>query len=382
MNNDLQLSDILRKNSIREVAVVYTSSMLPFLSTLLRDYSVITTRTADIANLFFVNFNIANFISIIPGEYLWTKCNLAHEKPARFEFFEFCLLVVSTLAASIILLCFLGVRFSAWYFIPAFSIIFGYPIGVLNGLKMYFFSRMIQATLGVIMAAMVFVVSADLPNIYFISLVITAGLFLAPVFFKRILIMSWSRIDYKKLVNALLVTIVPYACFYIANSIALSANDNNSRMVIISNRISVYLFTFILMASPVFMNMFKHLNDSRTIIIRYINYRDFLAVLLFVLMGIGVFLVLNSREAGLIYFSFFISMSCSFMFYISKLLFLTRNVARKSQAVITVCVILILVGPLLFFKSALYTLLTLSLLSIVINYAGLLCLGTMVESRL
>jgi len=251
------LRPILKSKIGKELFLVYASGLFPFFGSLLRDFAILSRVPVSEATSFFKYFFLSNLVALIPAEYIWTKYNSLPGQRARIPAAEIGLMAGLTVSAGYLAFRAAGATSWFWTLVPVLSVIVAYPIGIYNGLKLYLPSKIVSTLPNIIMAGFTLVLSFHLPASYSLSLVIVSAVvfsFLAGG--KRIQITA-ERFDIGSTLRMILLTAIPLAAFYSGNFYLLGLNHSQNRAVLWGNRISSYLLTFLILATPVFINTLK-----------------------------------------------------------------------------------------------------------------------------
>jgi hypothetical protein len=248
-----RLSDDLRI----ELGIVYAAGVLPFLGSLLRDAVVLSQAPLAASDLFFRFFYLSNLAAMVQGELIWTKYNSEGRAKVSIPISELAFLLAVTAAAGSAVY-FLGGRPDAlWALIPGLSVLVAYPIGILNGWKRYLASKVVSAAPSVLMAVLVLAGTRRLAGAYGLGLVLTLAGALALLAAGLGFRIVRARSHFRSIFHSILLTSVPFALFYLGNYLLLSLSGPKSPLVLWGNRVSNYIFTFLLLATPVFLNTIK-----------------------------------------------------------------------------------------------------------------------------
>ena len=296
--------------------IVYTAGLLPFLGSLGRDFVMLTKFPATTTNSFFRMFYLSNLIALIPGEYIWTKYNSLSDPRIKIPLTEVLLLSFITAAAGFLVFFGAGVVSTEWALIPVFSVLVAYPIGIYNSLKHYLASKIASAFPNVIMTGLILVLALRLSACYLLSLLIAAAVFLPLIMGLGGVRTTAEGLDIKKTFQFILLVGIPYAVFHAGNFLVISLNVNESQRVLWGNRISNYLFTFLLLAAPVFINAIK---NRKIKISHYKMYISAALAAVLVLMTASALSAASAPDTALIILNAALVLLSSLIFYIIKI---------------------------------------------------------------
>lgn len=240
-----------------ELGIVYAAGVLPFLGSLFRDAVVLSQAPLAASDLFFRFFYLCNLAAMVQGELIWTKYNSEGRAKVSIPVSELVFLLTITAAAGSAVYFLAGRPDPLWALIPFLSVLVAYPIGILNGWKRYLASKVVSAGPSVLMAVLILAGTGHLAGAYGLGLVLTlagALAILAAGFGFRIV---RARSNFRSIVHSILLTSIPFALFYLGNYLLLALSGPKSPLVLWGNRISNYIFTFFLLATPVFLNRIK-----------------------------------------------------------------------------------------------------------------------------
>lgn len=248
-----RLSDELRI----ELAIVYASGILPFLGSLLRDAAVLSRAPVAASDLFFRFFYLSNLIAMVQGEFIWTKYNSEDRPKAPIPLSELAFLVLVTAAAGSLL--FLPARGTdrIWALIPVLSVLVAYPIGLLNGRKRYLASKVVSTAPSAVLAVLVFAGAGRLAGDYALALLVTLAGSAAVLAAGRGFRIVRERSRFGPVIHSILLSSIPFAIFYLGNYLLLRLSGPKNPSILWGNRITNYIFTFFLLATPVFLNKIK-----------------------------------------------------------------------------------------------------------------------------
>lgn len=240
-----------------ELGIVYAAGVLPFLGSLLRDAVILSQAPVAASDLFFRLFYLSNLAAMVQGELIWTKYNSEGRAKVSIPVSELAFLLAVTAAAGSAVYFLAGRPDALWALIPVLSVLVAYPIGILNGWKRYLVSKVVSAGPSVLMAVLVLAGIGRLVEAYGLGLVLTlAGaiaLLAAGLGFRIVR----ARSHFRSIVHSILLTSIPFALFYLGNYLLLTLSGPKSPLVLWGNRVSNYIFTFLLLATPVFLNRIK-----------------------------------------------------------------------------------------------------------------------------
>jgi len=296
--------------------VVYVAGLLPFLGSLLRDFVILSRFPATAVNSFFRYFYLSNLIALIPGEYIWTKYNTLSDRRIRIPSAEVLLLGLFTAAAAFIAFLGVGVISADWVLIPLFSVLAAYPIGITNGLKHYLTSKIVSAFPNVIMAGLTLVLAFRLSKSYLLSLLVTLAVFFPLVMRLNGVRTTSEQLNIRKTFRFILLVAIPFLVFHMGNFLVLSFNVHKSRLVLWGNRISNYLFTFLLLAAPVFINAIKNRP------VKISHFKKYILMALAAVLALSAVSALSaaaSPEAALVVLNAALALFSSLVFYVVKI---------------------------------------------------------------
>ncbi len=240
-----------------ELGIVYAAGVLPFLGSLLRDAVVLSRAPLASSDLFFRLFYLSNLAAMVQGELIWTKYNSEERRKVSIPASELAFLLAVTAAGGAGVYLLAGRPDALWAGIPLLSVLVAYPIGILNGWKRYLTSKLVSAGPSVLMALLVLAGTGRLAGAYGLGLVLTlagALALLAGGFGFRVV---GARSHFPSVIQSILLTSIPFALFYLGNYLLLSLSGPKSPLILWGNRVSNYIFTFFLLATPVFLNKIK-----------------------------------------------------------------------------------------------------------------------------
>jgi hypothetical protein len=248
-----RLSDELRI----ELGIVYAAGILPFLGSLFRDAAVLSRAPIAASDLFFRFFYLSNLAAMVQGELIWTKYNSEDRPQAPIPLSELAFLVLITAAAGAFVFLPAGGADRIWALIPVLSVLVAYPIGILNGRKRYLTSKVVSAAPSAVMAVLVLAGAGRLAGAYGLALVLTlaGSVFLLAAGRGFRIVRERSR--FGPVIQSIFLTSIPFALFYLGNYLLLSLSGPKSPIILWGNRASNYIFTFLLLATPVFLNTIK-----------------------------------------------------------------------------------------------------------------------------
>jgi hypothetical protein len=240
-----------------ELGIVYAAGILPFLGSLLRDAVVLSRAPVAASDVFFRLFYLSNLAAMVQGELIWTKYNAQERSRAFVPFSELAFLLIITAAAGGLVFLLSGRPDGLWVVIPVLSVLVAYPIGILNGWKRYLSSKVVSAAPSVLTAVFVLAGTSRLAGAYGLGLVLAlaGALVLLAAGFGFGVVRERSR--FRPLIQSILLTSVPFAVFYLGNYLLLSLSGPKTSLILWGNRVSNYIFTFLLLATPVFLNRIK-----------------------------------------------------------------------------------------------------------------------------
>jgi hypothetical protein len=310
-----------------ELSTVYAAGFLPFLGSLIRDAAILSTAPVVVAEEFFKYFYLANLVAMIPGEFIWTKWNAVADARPRIPAAEITALAGGTGCAAAAVFASAGWTSWAWVLIPVLSVLLAYPIGIYNGLKLYLPSKVVSTAPNVLAALLV--VSRGLPPSAAYAAALTLSLAGVGLILKwrHGLRISEKPAEFRTVFQSILLTSIPFAVFYFGNYSLLALAGRTSRFVLWGNRAANYAFTFLLLASPVFINKLKGRAVRVGFFARPLGFGAAFTVLL---LG-AVFLLRSSApEAALVVLNFDLTFFSALAFYIVKII-VVRKISRPEN---------------------------------------------------
>jgi hypothetical protein len=240
-----------------ELGIVYAAGILPFLGSFLRDGVILSRASLGASDLFFRFFYLSNLTGMVQAEFLWTSYNMTGRTRAFIPAGELLVLVLGTAAAGAGVFGLAGWPDPLWAAMPVLSILVAYPIGILNGWKRYFASKVVSTAPSALMAVFVLGGITRLSGAYALALVLSLAGALAILAAGHGVRVTRDKARFDVLLHSILLTSLPFALFYLGNFLLLTLSGPKSRFVLWGNRISNYIFTFLLLATPVFLNALK-----------------------------------------------------------------------------------------------------------------------------
>jgi len=271
----------------KEIVVVYASGIMPFFGSLARDLVILSKFPSSVSNNFFKFFFLSNLISLVPSEFIWTKYNSLPGQRARIPAAEIGLMAVLTASAGYLAFRAAGATSWFWTLVPVLSVTVAYPIGIYNGLKLYIPSKIVSTLPNLIMAGLTLAFFSRLPEAYALSLALTMAVFFPFLAGRGRIAWTAERLDFGATFRIIVLTAIPLAVFHSGNFLLLGLNRSQNRAVLWGNRISSYLLTFLILATPVFINTLKsrpfRIRDFRPAIRAAVGLIIFFLVLGFIL---------------------------------------------------------------------------------------------------
>jgi hypothetical protein len=261
---------------------------------------------------------------MVQGEFIWTKYNSQDRSRASVPISELLFLGLVTLIAGSSVFLLAGWPDWIWALIPILSVLVAYPIGILNGWKRYLMSKVVSSAPSALMAVLILAGFGRLSGAYGLGLVLTLAGALAVLAAGHGLRFDRTRPHFGSVIQSILLTSIPFAFFYLGNFLLLTLSGPKSHLVLWGNRVSNYVFTFLLLATPVFLNTLK----GRTVgISRFSGQIRAAAAAGILVLALAVILRPTSPDWALILLNLDITIVSALAHYLVKVF-----VVRKLQA--------------------------------------------------
>ncbi len=300
-----------------ELGIIYAAGILPFLGSLVRDAVVLSRSPVSVSDVFFRLFYLSNLASMVQSEIIWTKYNSEERRKVPVPLSEIAFLLAMTAAAGAAVYVVAGKPDWLWAGIPILSVLAAYPIGILNGRKRYLASKIVSSGPSVLTAVVVLAGTRRLAGAYGLGLILTIAGALAFLAAGSAFRVVRAPFHIRPVIQSILLTPVPFALFYLGNYFLLTLSGPKSPLVLWGNRASNYVFTFLLLATPVFLNRIKGRTISISMLSGPMRAASAAAVLVLILAAV---LRTAAPEWALILVNLDITIVSAMVYYVVKIL--------------------------------------------------------------